>query len=566
MKLNKSLDVDHHVFGRQNWWKFAALAVFCMLALLPGLFSLPPTDRDESLFSQASRQMVESGNYVDIRVQDKPRYQKPIGIYWLQSASAKIFQPDDKGQVWVYRIPSALGITIAVLMTAALGAVLFNPTIGFVAALMLMGCTIVNVEARLATTDASLLAAITTTQFALARAWRGSRRWSNFVLFWTALGVGVLLKGPIILLPLVGTVLWLWRSQKTVGWFANLRPLPGLVYLLLLVSPWFVAISMASHGAFMEQSAGKDLLDKIWSGQNRGIILPGFHLLIFPFMFFPFSLFTYMALPDIWLQRKNSAVSFCLGWIVPTWIVFELSLTKLTHYTMPTFPAWALLSAWALIQGYPSLKSVFYKNLVATCWVLIGVAYAIAFIVLAFRFGGDLSAPMSWYQILASIGLVVTQAFGVLFFHRRQWLRSMAVASLGSLLFMTTVFSQTLPGLSNFWISTQVVAKVRAAAQCSNPRLITVDFDEPSIVLLGGTKSVLVNTGDAAVEAARAEPCAFAAVNEDQLNSFTVAMQRETGLPSGDIKPFDTVVGFNLGNGHWASLSLFAMPHHGVGQ
>ncbi len=559
--LNKDVDLNDKVLNRRTWWKFVLLAVVCFLAFVPGLLSLSPTDRDESLFAQASKQMVESQNFVDIRFQDKPRYQKPIGIYWLQSASVALFQPAEKEQIWVYRIPSAVGMTIAVLMTAALGAVLFNPTTGFIAALMLMGCTIVNVEARLATTDASLLATITMTQFALAGAWRGSRRLGNFLLFWVALAAGVLLKGPIVLLPLVGTVLWLWRSQKTVAWFRNLRPLPGLILLLLLVSPWFVAISMASHGAFMEQSAGKDLLNKIWSGQNRGIILPGFHLLIFPFMFFPFSLFTYMALPDIWQQRKHDAVAFCLGWIVPTWIVFEMSLTKLTHYTMPTFPAWALLSAWALMRGYPALKSIFLKNLIATCWVLIGVAYAIAFTVLTFRFGGTLTTASSWFQIMASIGLVVSQAFALYFFHYKKWLRSMISASLGSLLFMTTVFSQTLPGMSNFWISQQVVEKVAAVVKCHDPKLVTVDFDEPSIVLLGGTKSILVDTPDVAIRAAQSEPCPIFVVNDGLVDSFVHDLQKATGLPGDQIKPFDTVQGFNLGNGHWVNLSLFEMPH-----
>ncbi|MBB4952011.1 4-amino-4-deoxy-L-arabinose transferase-like glycosyltransferase [Agrobacterium vitis] len=541
-----------------------ALSLLCLLAFVPGLLSLPPTDRDESLFAQASKQMVESGNYVDIRIQDKPRYQKPIGIYWLQAASVQLFQPDNKNSIWVYRLPSALGMTIAVLMTAALGSVLFTPTTGFIAALMLMGCTIVNVEARLATTDAALLAAITITQFALARAWCGSRKVANCLLFWTALGAGVLLKGPIILLPLVGTVLWLWWSEKKLGWVLNLRPLPGSIYLLLLASPWFIAISMASHGAFVEQSAGKDLLDKIWSGQNRGIVWPGFHLLIFPFMFFPASLFTYMALPDIWHQRKARAVAFCLGWIVPTWIVFELSLTKLTHYTMPTFPAFALLSAWVLVQGFPSLKSIVLKKLIATCWLLIGIAYAIAFIVFAFRFGGSLTSSMSWYQIVASIGLVICQAFGLWFFRHRNFTKSLAIVSLGSLIFMDTVFSQTLPGLSNFWISSQVVQKVAAFSTCPDPRLITVDFDEPSIVLLGGTESILLNNVQSAIEAAKSEPCAVAVVNERFVPDFIAAMRHETG--SDEINPFDSVRGFNLGNGHWVSLSLFAMPVYQIGQ
>lgn len=548
--------------GRGGSRVFGVLLLLCMLVFLPGLFSLPPTDRDESFFAQASKQMVESGNYVDIRIQDKPRYQKPIGIYWLQSASVVLFQPNDQTQIWAYRLPSAMGMTIAVLMTAALGSCLFNPITGFVAALMLMGCIIVNVEARLATTDAALLATITISQFALARAWLGTRSLTNVLLFWSALGVGFLLKGPILLLPLLGTLFWLWWGQKECLWFRNLRPLPGFVYLVLIVSPWFLAISVASHGAFVEQSAGKDLLDKIWSGQNRGIVWPGFHLLVFPFVFFPASLFTYMALPDIWRHRRESAVAFCLGWIVPTWIVFELSLTKLTHYTMPTFPALALLSAWAMVRGYPSLKSTVLKSLIATCWMLIGTGYAIAFIVFNFRFGGSLATLLSWYQIFASFALVLTQILALWFFHRRSFMRSLMLVGVGSVIFTTTVFSQTLPGLSNFWISTQVVEKVRGFSLCPEPKIITVDFDEPSIVFLAGTKSILANTAQEAIEAAKRQTCSIAVVNDRFKSDFVTAVRREVGVSANDIKPFDTVRGFNLGSGHWVSLSLFALPPH----
>ena len=56
-----------------------------LLAFLPGFFSIPPVDRDEARFAQATKQMVESGDYIDIRFQDKVRYKKPVGIYWLQA-------------------------------------------------------------------------------------------------------------------------------------------------------------------------------------------------------------------------------------------------------------------------------------------------------------------------------------------------------------------------------------------------------------------------------------------------------------------------------------------------
>ncbi|MBN9000435.1 MAG: glycosyl transferase, partial [Rhizobiales bacterium] len=68
----------------------ASLAVIVLVALacfLPGFATLPPVDRDEPRFAQATHQMVDTGNYLDIRFQDDVRYKKPIGIYWLQSAA-----------------------------------------------------------------------------------------------------------------------------------------------------------------------------------------------------------------------------------------------------------------------------------------------------------------------------------------------------------------------------------------------------------------------------------------------------------------------------------------------
>src|SRR5262245_3459151 len=67
----------------------AVLLVAALLSFLPGFFSIPPIDRDEARFAQATKQMLESGDYVDIRFQDEVRYKKPVGIYWLQAAVVK---------------------------------------------------------------------------------------------------------------------------------------------------------------------------------------------------------------------------------------------------------------------------------------------------------------------------------------------------------------------------------------------------------------------------------------------------------------------------------------------
>src|SRR5918994_5719599 len=67
----------------------ALLVAVALLAFLPGFFQVPPVDRDEARYAQATRQMMETGNYLDIRYQEQVRYLQPAGIYWLQAAAAQ---------------------------------------------------------------------------------------------------------------------------------------------------------------------------------------------------------------------------------------------------------------------------------------------------------------------------------------------------------------------------------------------------------------------------------------------------------------------------------------------
>ncbi|MBP7648973.1 MAG: glycosyltransferase family 39 protein, partial [Phenylobacterium sp.] len=68
----------------RGWRGPALAALIAFLAGLPGVFAVPPLDRDESRFAQATAQMLETGDFVVIRFQNEPRFKKPVGIYWLQ--------------------------------------------------------------------------------------------------------------------------------------------------------------------------------------------------------------------------------------------------------------------------------------------------------------------------------------------------------------------------------------------------------------------------------------------------------------------------------------------------
>src|SRR5262252_2503661 len=105
------MSFDAVIARASRGWRGPALAA--LIAGLPGLIFVPPLDRDESRFAQATAQMLESHDFVVIRFQDQPRFKKPVGIHWLQAASVSLFSNVENRGIWAYRIPSLLGAMLA---------------------------------------------------------------------------------------------------------------------------------------------------------------------------------------------------------------------------------------------------------------------------------------------------------------------------------------------------------------------------------------------------------------------------------------------------------------------
>src|SRR6202140_273476 len=196
-----------------------AFLVLCgFLLFLPGFFNIPPIDRDEARFAQATKQMVESGDFVDIRFQDEVRYKKPVGVYWLQAAAVQTASalglPRAQVRVWLYRVPSLIGAIGAVLLTYWTALAFVTRRGAVLAALILCSSMLLGAEARLAKTDAMLFVTGVAAVGALARgylSWPGWEEpqhppWTWPAIFWTALAGGILLKGPLILMFVVLTV------------------------------------------------------------------------------------------------------------------------------------------------------------------------------------------------------------------------------------------------------------------------------------------------------------------------------------------------------------------------
>src|SRR3954469_4162370 len=230
-------------FATQTHARALLVLVFVtFISILPGFFSIPPTDRDESRFAQATKQMIESGDFVDIRFQDEVRYKKPVGIYWLQAGVVKAATafgvPRAKTRIWLYRIPSLIGAIGAVLLTYWAALAFVSRRAAVLAALMMASCLLLSIEGRIAKTDAMLLAATVAAMGALARVYLPEQRerllgraaWIPPAVFWTAIAAGILLKGPVILLFVGLAAGTLVAIDRSAWWLLALKPLPGIAW------------------------------------------------------------------------------------------------------------------------------------------------------------------------------------------------------------------------------------------------------------------------------------------------------------------------------------------------
>jgi hypothetical protein len=182
----------------------ALLTLCALLLFLPGFFNIPPIDRDEARFAQATKQMVETGDFVDIRFQEDVRYKKPVGVYWLQALAVETASglglPRAQVRIWLYRIPSLVGAIGAVLLTYWTALAFLTRRGAILAGLILCSSMLLGVEARLAKTDAMLLLTVVAAMGALARVYLSWQRgedpehppWSWPAIFWTALAGGIL--------------------------------------------------------------------------------------------------------------------------------------------------------------------------------------------------------------------------------------------------------------------------------------------------------------------------------------------------------------------------------------
>ncbi len=538
------------------------VAVVAVLFFLPGIDRVPPLDRDEPRFAQATKQMVETGNYLDIRFQDQARHKKPIGIYWIQSAAVALSGEGADAPLWVYRAPSFLAAIGSVIASIWIARAFLSPGASLLVGLLMASTVLLGVEARLAKTDSVLLVTILLSLGALARVWRWRPRIGVLpedhgrslrvlpLVFWAGLALGTLVKGPVAPMILALTVLALVLVGREVAWLKALKPLKGLLLFVILVAPWFIAIGIATKGAFFTEAIGNDLLGKVAEGKESHGAPPLTHLALMLATTWPLAPFAVLAVPAVWALRRVPAVVFALCWALPAWLVFELVPTKLPHYVLPLVPALALAVVAVFVDERETPKRIL-RRIAAVHLGILPVALAAAAVILPWYLG---DIPSFIGVPVVAVGALVGVGAAALLWRREGpgVVRPMLVGILSALVVSVGTWAYVMPGLRMIWMSPRLAEAVVAVRPCPQGPFASVGFTEPSLVFLAGTDTRLISAAEAGALLAQ-DACAVVAVESREAAAFAAA----TASSPVPIAEVGREQGFNINGGRRLDIGLY---------
>jgi 4-amino-4-deoxy-L-arabinose transferase-like glycosyltransferase len=289
--------------------------------------------------------MFARGDFITPYFNGVPRFEKPVLIYWLQAATFAALGESELAA----RLPAALAGLGTVVLLYLLAAHLLSRRAAVVAALVLATMFQFVVFARKGLTDAPALFFVVAALYGFVRATSAPASRVAVWLAWSAIGLGVLTKGPVGLLPLA-----IWGAYAAIcrDWqfVTALRPVAGGALAAVIALPWYLAM-VALHGrAFFDFAIGNEIVARVFV-QSSTVPVRGFfyYFKVWPGDAAPWSLL--FVASAIWAAARwrrfdapaRRVVVLAVTWFVVVFVLFSLSKFKVSHYVLPAYPAAALL-------------------------------------------------------------------------------------------------------------------------------------------------------------------------------------------------------------------------------
>lgn len=301
---------------------------------------------DEPRFAQVAREMLQSGNYLNLTVNGEAYTEKPPLLFWAMAWVGHFF-----GDVteMAARVPSVAAAVGGVLFTYGLAARMFGPRVGLWSALILMTSFRWWFQARTGTTDMLIAGTLAGCIYSLWR-WDESRRGRWLLATYFFLTAALYAKGPPALVFLLLAIIFFYRGEpytrKGTHWVA------GSLIALFLVALWYIPARLLDQDPGSPVAAGgmgenifRNTIGRMFLGTSKAQP-PWYYMETLPADLMPWTLFLPWAIAKAWRERREDrAMRYLMAWTVPALIFFSISVGKRATYILPLFPIFAIFLA-----------------------------------------------------------------------------------------------------------------------------------------------------------------------------------------------------------------------------
>lgn len=536
------------------------LSFLVFICFFSTLNTMPPLDRDESRFIQATVQMLETKDFVNIKFLDTPRLKKPPGIYWLQALSVTITKNIlflDKAPVWVYRLPSAISAGIAVWLTFLIGQLLFGRAQGLIAALLFVSSPLLMVEAHIAKTDSVLLACILFVTYILAKIIfykeKKISKPSKFLLYftWFIFGFAFLIKGPLVILFILSTALFFIKISG-VNFLKDTEFIKGICLFLIITLPWFIIIKFGASSDLFIDSVKKDMIYKIISGQESHGAPPGTYFISSILAAWPIFIFILPTALWSFKYKKNKEVLFLLCYTLPAWVFFEIIPTKLLHYILPLLPSLALLTSGMIVSSLKdkNVLNLLDKNIlkfISIIPTLGGIVVSIGVIYLGKIYGEGITILIS---IIAGIYLL-SSIFSAYSLFVRNYLNALLTVVFCNIISLNLIIGFLPNQLDKVWVTEKIYKRIEESN--INAPFALLGYSEPSIIYRLGSDTKILKNVEEAINFVSKNKINYIIIEHSYLDQF-IKLAAENEYLIKNIG--ESLKGFNYSRGKSVSISI----------
>ena len=341
----------------ERLWFLAALA-FAAVAVFANLGSDGIYAAQEGRTAIILRNMFRTGNYLEMTVKDGVPYEKPIGHYWLCLPTAYLAgiagDAMHSSVEWGIRTPSALCSLLTVLMAGLLAGRIYGKRVGAMTIPILSTMVVFDKLGRVGHIDMPLAAAFMTAMYFLYTGYFEERKANpKIYLFYAALGWGMLLKGPLVLMlaALVVAGMAATRGKRWYEVFRDLRIIRGALIVSAIALPWYIYEHLHSHGDFFREFIVRQNIQRFTGDptvyRKRNPIWQYIPKLLAGAL--PWSIAAVAGLIAYFKRivkfRLSTGSIFMLIWFLTGFVFFSLAAKKRIDYLLPIFPPLAIMTA-----------------------------------------------------------------------------------------------------------------------------------------------------------------------------------------------------------------------------